>query len=132
MLDRVILYYVLFVRTKLDSTMRIPNSMRANLQKHIMFGSILQLQIILSGSNEMDARIASFLYENGIAFNVADSTSFISMIDESTKFAKQNPLQRYKTELTRQHGQSSRKSFRGLFTLDARLLSTFGLKILAR
>ena len=30
----------------------------------------------------MDARIASFFYENGIAFNVADSMSFISMIDQ--------------------------------------------------
>ena len=68
--------------------MRIPNSLRAKLQKHIMFGSILQLQIILSGSKEMDARIVTFFYENGIAFNVADSTSFICMIDESTKFAK--------------------------------------------
>ena len=55
----------------------------------------------------MDARIVSFFYENGIAFNVADSTSFISMIDESIKFAKQNPLQSYKTELTSQHGPSS-------------------------
>ena len=45
----------------------------------------------------MDARIASLFYENGIAFNIADSTSFISMIDESIKFAKQNPLQSYKT-----------------------------------
>ena len=81
----------------------------------------------------MDARIASFFYENGIAVNVADSTSFITMIDKSIKFAKQNPLQSYKTELTRQHGPSSQKSFRGLFTLIARrLLSTFGLKILAR
>ena len=47
----------------------------------------------------MDARIASFFFENGIALNVADSTSFISIIDESTKFAKQNPLQSYKTRL---------------------------------
>ena len=36
------------------------------------------ITIILSGSKEMDARIASFFYENGIAFNVADSTSFIT------------------------------------------------------
>jgi len=50
-----------------------------------------------SGSNEMDARIASFFYENGIAFNVADSTSFVCMMDESMKFAKQNPLVNYKT-----------------------------------
>ena len=44
--------------TKLDSTTLIQNSLRAKLQRHIMFGSILQLQIILSGSKEMDARIA--------------------------------------------------------------------------
>ena len=61
--------------------MRIPNSLRAKLHKHIMFGSTLPLQITLSGSKEMDARIDSFFYENGIAFNVADSTSFVSMID---------------------------------------------------
>ena len=41
----------------------------------------------------MDARIASFFCENGIAFNVADLTSFVCMIEESIKFAKQNPLQ---------------------------------------
>jgi hypothetical protein len=34
----------------------------------------------------MDARIASFFYENGIAFNVADSMSFVRMIDESITF----------------------------------------------
>ena len=80
----------------------------------------------LSGSKKIDARIASFFYENGIAFSVADSTSFISMIDESIKFAKQNPLQSHKTELTRQHSPSSRKSFRGLFALNAgHLLSNF-------
>ena len=44
-----------------------------------------------SGTKEMDARIASFFYENGIAFNVADSTSFISMIDESIKFRQTKP-----------------------------------------
>ena len=45
----------------------------------------------------MDARIASFFYGIGIAFNVADSTSFFSIIDENIKFAKQDPLQSYKT-----------------------------------
>ena len=29
-----------------------------------------------SGSKEMDKTIASFFYENGISFNVADSSSF--------------------------------------------------------
>jgi hypothetical protein len=38
-----------------------------------------------SGSKEMDARIASFFYENGIAFNVADSTNFVRMMNESMK-----------------------------------------------
>jgi hypothetical protein len=50
-----------------------------------------------TGSKEVDAAIASFVYENGISFNVADSPSFGRMIDESMKFAKQNPLQSYKT-----------------------------------
>ena len=50
-----------------------------------------------TGSKEVDAAIASFVYENGISFNVADSPSFGRMIDKSMKFAKQNPLQSYKT-----------------------------------
>ena len=45
-----------------------------------------------SGSKEVDAVIASFFYENGISFNVANSSSFGRMIDESMKFAKQNEL----------------------------------------
>jgi len=49
-----------------------------------------------SGSKEVDAVIASFFYENGISFNVANSSSFGRMIDESMKFAKQNPLQSLK------------------------------------
>ena len=49
-----------------------------------------------SGSKELDAKIASFYYENGIAFNIAASSSFALMIEESMKFARQNPLQSYK------------------------------------
>jgi len=49
-----------------------------------------------SGTNEVDAMIASFFYENGISFNVANSSSFGRMIAESMKFAKQNPFQSYK------------------------------------
>ena len=41
-------------------------------------------------TNEVDAMIASFFYENGISFNVANSSSFGRMIAESMKFAKQN------------------------------------------
>ena len=41
-------------------------------------------------TNEVDAMIASFFYENGISFNVANSSSFGHMIAESMKFAKQN------------------------------------------
>ena len=44
-----------------------------------------------TGSKEVDAVIASLFYENGISFNVANSLSFGRMIDESMKFAKQNP-----------------------------------------
>ena len=40
----------------------------------------------------MDNLIASFLYENGISFNIADSSSFARMIQESMRFAKQNPF----------------------------------------
>ena len=46
-----------------------------------------------SGSKEMDKTIASFFYENGISFNVADSSSFARMLEESMRFAKQNPFQ---------------------------------------
>ena len=44
-----------------------------------------------TGSNEVDAMIAPFFYENGISFNVANSSSFGRMIEETMKFAKQNP-----------------------------------------
>ena len=45
----------------------------------------------------MDKTIASFFYENGISFNVADSSSFACMLEENMRFAKQNPFQSYKT-----------------------------------
>ena len=44
----------------------------------------------------MDAKIASYFYENGIAFNTAGSASFALMIEESMKFARQYPVQSYK------------------------------------
>ena len=44
-----------------------------------------------------DAVIASFFNENGISFNVANSSSFGRMIAENVEFAKQKPLQIYKT-----------------------------------
>ena len=47
-----------------------------------------------------DKTIASLFYENCITFNVADSSSFAGrrtgMIEESLRFAKQNPFQSYK------------------------------------
>ena len=46
-----------------------------------------------------DARIASFFYENGIAFNVADSTSFVCIVEVSMKFAIQNPLQSVQSQV---------------------------------
>ncbi len=49
-----------------------------------------------SAPKELEAKIASFFYENAIPFNVAASSSFALMIDESINFAKQNPLQSYK------------------------------------
>jgi hypothetical protein len=49
-----------------------------------------------SGPKELDAKIASYFYENGIAFNTAGSASFALMIEESMKFARQYPLQSYK------------------------------------
>ena len=44
----------------------------------------------------MDAKIESYFYENCIAFNTAASSSLAIMIEESMKFARQNPLQKYK------------------------------------
>ena len=44
----------------------------------------------------MDNTIASFFYDNSISFNVADSSSFARMTEESMRFAKQNPFQSYK------------------------------------
>ena len=43
-----------------------------------------------SGSKEVNTKIASFFYENGISFNVADSSSFACMIEESMKYAIQS------------------------------------------
>ena len=48
-----------------------------------------------SGSKEVNTKIASFLYENCISLNVANSLSIACMIVESMKYAKQNPLQSY-------------------------------------
>ena len=72
----------------------------------------------------MDNFIASFLYENGISFNIADSSSFARMIQESMRFAKQNPFQRYNAP--------SRKRFSGEL-LDQAYRSTeqFAAPILA-
>ena len=49
-----------------------------------------------TGSKELDSKLASYFYENGIAFNTAASSSFALKIEESMKFARQNPLQSYK------------------------------------
>ena len=49
-----------------------------------------------TGSKELDSKITSYFYENGIAFNAAASSSFALMTEESMKFARQNPLQSYK------------------------------------
>ena len=56
-----------------------------------------------TGSKELDSKITSYFYENGIAFNAAASSSFVLMTEESMKlkiqfqkFARQNPLQSYK------------------------------------
>ena len=40
----------------------------------------------------MDTKIASFFYENGISLNVADSSSFACMVEESMKYAKQKSV----------------------------------------
>ena len=45
-----------------------------------------------SGSKEVNTKIVSFFYENCISFNVADSSTFACMIEESMKYAKQNLL----------------------------------------
>ena len=44
------------------------------------------------GPKELDAKIASYFYENGIAFNTAASSSFALMIEESMKLARQYPV----------------------------------------
>ena len=49
-----------------------------------------------SGTKDLGAKIASFFYENAVPFDVAASSSFALMIDESIKLAKQSPLQNYK------------------------------------
>ena len=51
------------------------------------------------GSKELDAKIASYFDENGIAFNTAASSSFALMVEESMKSARQNQLQSYKVPI---------------------------------
>ena len=45
-----------------------------------------------SGSKEGEAVIASFFNGNCISFNIANSSTFGHMIDESVEFAQRNPL----------------------------------------
>ena len=47
-------------------------------------------------------QIESFFYENSISFNVANTSSFACMIEESMKYAKQYLLQRYKAPSPKQ------------------------------
>ena len=49
-----------------------------------------------TGSKELDSKITSYFFGNGIAFKAAASSSFALMTEESMKFARQNPLQSYK------------------------------------
>ena len=44
----------------------------------------------------MDKTIASFFYEEGISFNVSDSSSFERIMEESMRFTKQNHFPSYK------------------------------------
>ena len=44
----------------------------------------------------MDKTIASFPHDNGISFNVSDSSSFARTIEEGIRLAKPNPFQSYK------------------------------------
>ena len=54
----------------------------------------------------MDKTTAPFFYENGISFNIADSSSFVHMIENSMRFSKKNPFQSYKAP---SHKQLSRE-----------------------
>ena len=49
-----------------------------------------------SGSKEMDKTITAFFFENGISFNVVDSSNFARTKEVSMRFAKQNSFQSYK------------------------------------
>ncbi len=83
-----------------------------------------------SGTNEVDAMIASFFYENWISFNVANSSSFGSMIAESMKFAKQNPFQSYKLPSRLMRAcERPRASENGLLTGTSTPRSVTGLSL---
>ena len=85
------------------------SSLKAKLRKRTMFGNTIQLQtekwfISLKGSQKLGSKEGhavitsqSFFNENSISLNVANSSSFGCMIDESVEFAKQNPVQSFKT-----------------------------------
>jgi hypothetical protein len=77
-----------------------------------------------SGPKELDAKIASFFYENGIAFNTAGSTSFALMIEESMKFARQYPLQSYKVpNRQKNYGELLDKAYESTEKLVAPILA---------
>ena len=50
-----------------------------------------------SNKKHLDLAVARFFFENAIPFNVASSSSFSNMIEESMAFRLQNSVESYKT-----------------------------------
>ena len=84
----------------------------------------------------MDAKIVSYFCENGIAFNTAASLSFALMIEESMKFARQNPLQSYKVphqlKILGELLDNSYESTEKLFALILTVATKYGATIACR
>ena len=75
----------------------------------------------------MDKTLASFFCENGISFNVADSSSFARVVEESMRFANRNPFKvtnplpandRLGSSLTKHTGQLSNLQLQFLLLLE--------------
>jgi hypothetical protein len=75
--------------------------------------------------------MASFFNENGIAFNIADSTSFVRMIDESKKFAVRARLVCWRNWSAHRHIHSKIRNRLELATTEKRVYIYPNTKLVA-
>jgi hypothetical protein len=79
----------------------------------------------------LDARMASFFNENGIAFNIADATSFVRMLEESKKFAVRARLVCWRNWSAHRHIHSKIRNRLELATTEKRVYTYPNTKFVA-